>query len=39
MYRYREVSEQHYLDQQKAINKAINDLNNNIIKLFMQMMS
>lgn len=39
VYRYREVSEQHYLDQQKAINKAINDLNNNIIKLFMQMMS
>lgn len=33
------VTEQAYLDQQKAINKAINDLNNNIIKLFIKMMS
>lgn len=37
--RYRDVDEQHYLDQQKAINKAVNDLNNNIIKLFSKMMS
>ena len=37
--RFRNVDEQHYLDQQKAINKAINDLNNNIIKLFIKMMS
>lgn len=32
-------SEQSYLDQQKAVNKAVNDLNNNIIKLFLKMMS
>lgn len=37
--RYRDVGEQAYLDQQKAINKAVNDLNNNIIKLFIKMMS
>ena len=37
--RFRDVDEQAYLDQQKAINKAINDLNNNIIKLFLKMMS
>lgn len=37
--RYRDVDEQHYLDQQKATNKAINDLNNNIVKLFLKMMS
>lgn len=37
--RFRNVGEQHYLDQQKAINKAVNDLNNNIIKLFTKMMS
>lgn len=35
----RSVNEQAYLDQQKAINKAVNDLNNNIIKLFIKMMS
>lgn len=37
--RFRDTSEQAFLDQQKAINKAINDLNNNIIKLFIKMMS
>lgn len=37
--RFRKVDEQAYLDQQKAINKAVNDLNNNIIKLFLKMMS
>lgn len=37
--RFRNVGEQAYLDQQKAINKAVNDLNNNIIKLFIKMMS
>lgn len=37
--RHRDVGEQHYLDQQKAINKAVNNLNNNIIKLFLKMMS
>lgn len=37
--RYRDVDEQAFLDQQKAINKAVNDLNNNIIKLFLKMMS
>lgn len=37
--RFRNVDEQAYLDQQKAINKAVNDLNNNIIKLFLKMMS
>ena len=31
--------EQQYLDQQKAINKAVGELNNNIIKLFLKMMS
>lgn len=37
--RFRNVDEQAFLDQQKAINKAVNDLNNNIIKLFIKMMS
>lgn len=37
--RFRDVDEQAFLDQQKAINKAVNDLNNNIIKLFIKMMS
>lgn len=37
--RFRNVDEQAFLDQQKAINKAVNDLNNNIIKLFLKMMS
>lgn len=37
--RYRDVGEQAFLDQHKAINKAVNDLNNNIIKLFLKMMS
>ena len=35
----RETNEQAFLDQQKAINKAVNDLNNNIIRLFIKMMS
>lgn len=39
MPRFRNTSEQAFLDQQKAINKAVNDLNNNIIKLFIKMMS
>ena len=39
MPRFRITSEQAFLDQQKAINKAVNDLNNNIIKLFIKMMS
>nr|DAE33149.1 MAG TPA: hypothetical protein [virus sp. ctrcb4] len=37
--RFRETNEQAFLDQQKAINKAVNDLNNNIIRLFIKMMS
>lgn len=37
--RFRNIDEQLFLDQQKAANKAINDLNNNIIKLFTKMMS
>ena len=35
----RKTDEQQYLDQQKAINKAVGELNNNIIKLFLKMMS
>ena len=35
----RPVNDQHYLDQNKDINKAIRDLNNNIIRLFIKMMS
>lgn len=37
--RYRDVDEQRYLDQNKAIDKAINDLNKDIVKLFMKMIS
>lgn len=37
--RIRPTHEQHYLDQQKAINSAIKDLNNNIVRLFLKMMS
>lgn len=37
--RFRSTNEQAFLDQQKAINKAIGDLNNNIIKLFIKMTS
>lgn len=34
----RSVSDEYFLEQQKAVNKAVENLNNNIMKLFLKMM-